>query len=309
MSKWVPRIFGYGLAAGGLIWVLKDVHPRELLARLVIRDWRWAAAAIAADILAYVAQGWRWSMLLSPLGRMRPLRATQAIYAGLFANEVLPLRAGELVRARLVSRWLGRRFIEVIPSIALERLMDGVWLAMAVGAIALFVPLPRRVEHAADVFGTVVLAGVCAFVYLTFSRRLPALRQITVTGRILQAAVISLLVVTLQAMSFWLVMRAYGLDFSFWVGAAVFLIVHIGTAIPNAPGNIGSYQLFTVLGLTLFGVEKTTASAFSVVVFVFLSFPLLIIGAFALARTHAGSISKGLKPDDKFFLGTGMSSS
>jgi hypothetical protein len=36
--------------------------------------------------------------------------------------------------------------------------------------------------------------------------------------------------------------------------------------IPNAPANVGSYQFFSVLGLTLFGVDKTVAAGFSIAV-------------------------------------------
>jgi len=61
--------------------------------------------------------------------------------------------------------------------------------------------------------------------------------------------------------------------------------VHLGTAIPNAPANVGTYQFFTVVGLTLFGVEKTLASGFSVVVFVLLTAPLWVIGILALNRS------------------------
>jgi hypothetical protein len=81
-------------------------------------------------------------------------------------------------------------------------------------------------------------------------------------------------------------MKAYGLNLPFWVGAAVFLIVHFGTALPNAPANVGTYQLFCVLGLTLFRVEKTTAAGFSIAVFVLLTVPLWAIGFFALG--HSG---------------------
>jgi hypothetical protein len=63
------------------------------------------------------------------------------------------------------------------------------------------------------------------------------------------------------------------------------LIVHLGTAIPNAPANVGTYQFFCVVGLTLFGVEKTLATGFSVVVFLLLTVPLWIIGFFALSRS------------------------
>jgi len=89
----------------------------------------------------------------------------------------------------------------------------------------------------------------------------------------------------LEALAFWFVMRAYGLGLSFWAGLVVFLIVHLGTALPNAPANVGTYQFFTVVGLTLFGVDKTVAGGFSIAVFVILTVPLWAIGLLALSRT------------------------
>jgi hypothetical protein len=40
------------------------------------------------------------------------------------------------------------------------------------------------------------------------------------------------------------------------VGAVVYLIVRLGTAVPNAPANVGTYQFFTVAGLTHFSVRR-----------------------------------------------------
>src|SRR5262249_37888116 len=87
------------------------------------------------------------------------------------------------------------------------------------------------------------------------------------------------------AMAFCFVMKAYALSFSFWIGVAVFLIVRIGTAIPNAPANVGTFQFFVVAGLTFFGLDKTSAAAFSLVVFLVFTVPLWLIGFFALSRT------------------------
>ncbi|MEN6533183.1 MAG: lysylphosphatidylglycerol synthase domain-containing protein, partial [Bryobacteraceae bacterium] len=99
------------------------------------------------------------------------------------------------------------------------------------------------------------------------------------------AAALSSLLLALQVLSFWLVMRAYGMPLSIWHGAAVFLIVHLGTMVPNAPSNVGTYQFFTVLGLMLFDVDKTVAAGFSVAVFLILTIPLWVIGLFALGQT------------------------
>ena len=80
-------------------------------------------------------------------------------------------------------------------------------------------------------------------------------------------------------------MRASGLDATPWVGAATLLIVQLGTAIPNAPANLGTYQFFCVVGLMHFGIDKPVAVGFSVVVFVILTVPLWLLGSGALGRS------------------------
>ena len=80
-------------------------------------------------------------------------------------------------------------------------------------------------------------------------------------------------------------MRAYGLQLPLAPAFAVFIIVHLGTVLPMAPANVGSYQFFTVLGLTIFGVDKGTAAGFSLVVFIVLTLPLWMIGLWAFGAS------------------------
>lgn len=307
------QIFGYLLAAACLVWVFHDIHLQTFWASMTTINWWWVAPAVLFDVLSYVCQGLRWRLLLRPLGSLSALRTTQAIYAGLFTNEILPMRFGELVRAYLVSRWLEAGLVAVVPSMAVERLFDGVWLAVAIGLTAIFVPLPKDLLEAGDVLGILMLVATGLFIYILLRkqaapgvpapaaaapgwkplRRLQSLRQemagglrgIGLSRSSLLAFGLSPVLLVLQALSFWLVMWAYGLRFSFWVGCAVFVIVHLGTAIPNAPSNVGTYQFFCVVGLTLFGVEKTLATGFSVVVFILLTIPLWLLGAWAISRS------------------------
>ena len=78
-------------------------------------------------------------------------------------------------------------------------------------------------------------------------------------------------------------MLACRIDLPLRAGAIVLLTVRLGTAIPNAPANVGSSQLFTVLALSMFGVEKTVAAGFSIVYFLTLTAPLWAIGLFAIS--------------------------
>ena len=160
MAEWLKRTLGYLLAAAALAWVLHDVHPADLVHRLVVPHPAWLVMAVTADILSYVAQGVRWSLFLRPTGKLRYKKAAQAIYAGLFVNEVVPMRFGEVVRAYLAARWLSVRFTWILPSMAFERLTDGVWLAAGAALTALFVPLPANMLRGAEILGAVLLGAI-----------------------------------------------------------------------------------------------------------------------------------------------------
>ena len=303
---------GWLLAAAGLVWVLHDVHLSRLARQLAGIDWRRVALAMVCDVLSYLVQAVRWQLLLEPVGKINLLQAMQAIYAGLFTNEVLPMRPGEFVRSYIASRWMGVGFVTILPSIILERLFDGVWIATGIGLAAIFAPLPEDLIEAGETFGAVVALFVVLFIYLVlrrprrggrpadrgmprwkplraiaglFRRLSEGLREASRTKEFYLAFALSLPFLALQAITLWLIMLGYGLRLSFWVGVAVYVIVSLGTALPNTPANVGSYQFFAVLGLTLFGVDKTSATGFSLVAFTLLSLPLLIIGFLALSRS------------------------
>jgi uncharacterized protein (TIRG00374 family) len=302
----------YLIAAAGLFWVFHDVEWAKLLTNITGLDWRWVALGVFVDVASYAGQGVRWRLLLRPLGDISVLRVTQAVYAGLFFNEIVPFHLGEIARAYPVSRWMAAPLVAVIPSMALERLFDGIWLAAGIGITAIFVPLPRNLLQAGDVFGLAILAltAVLLFLLARKARELrpessgklrqwgpvrwiianlrkleEGLRSIGFSRLSAAAFTMSFLILLLQALSFWFILTAYGLRVSFWMGGAVFLIVRFGTILPGAPGNLGLYQLFCVIGLTLFGVDKTAAAGFSIVVYVLLSIPLWVLGFLALGRT------------------------
>src|SRR5262249_15420952 len=102
---------------------------------------------------------------------------------------------------------------------------------------------------------------------------------------LVMTSLISGIYLALQVVSVWALMKAYGLDLSFWVAGGVLAIVRFATVVPNAPGNVGLFQVACVLALGLFDVERNDAKTFSFVMFFALTLPLLIGGAFATALT------------------------
>jgi glycosyltransferase 2 family protein len=320
--------FGYIIAAVCLAWVFHDIQFDRLFSNVGRMKWGLVGLGLGFDVLSYVFQGVRWHFLLRPVGPISIVRTTQATYAGLFINEVFPMRIGEIARGYLVSRWMSAGFVRILPSMALERLFEGIWLAAGIGTTAILVPMPVRLVRSADILGGLVLALTAAFVILVFrAPRRPekgspgrasnnpiaraksilaglgsGFREIGLTRFTWLAFGVTLLIFAGQAMAFWMILLGYGIQASFWVGAAVFLIIHFGTALPNAPANVGSYQFFCVLALTLFGVDKTAATGFSIVVFILLTLPLLGIGFVALGKS--GTTLAGIRKDIKAMAGT-----
>lgn len=313
-SQWFKTLLGYLFAGAGLVWVLHDINLAQLPGYLARINWWWVALAIVCDIAGYVCQGVRWQLLLQPLDRkLSWRRATQAVYAGLFVNEILPLRAGELVRAWLVARWMSVNPASIIPSMVAERLLDAVCLLAGIGLVAVFMPLPQNLIQAGNWIGIgIFVSTICLIAFLVVCRRITrsermrgrlvqwktgsallslierltgGLREISLSRSFFFSLPVSLLFLVLQGLAFWLVMLAYGLPLSWQIGLAVFLVVHVGTIIPNAPANIGSYQFFCVVGLMLFGVDKMLATGFSLVVFILLTVPLWVIGLLALGQS------------------------
>jgi glycosyltransferase 2 family protein len=304
----LKRLLVYAIAVACLVWVFHDVHPRRLLATMSIENWWFVALAVLVDILTYVLQGMRWRLLLLTVGDLGTMRATQGIYAGLFTNEVVPLRFGELVRAFLASRWLSRPITAILPSMVVERFLDALWLALGIGVAAILVPLPRNLLEAGDVLGAIVLIATVLFLWIVFrkkrelehrgsppgvltgvagfiARLAGGLRDIGISRRFYLSALLSAGMLACQALAVWFMMLACGIRLPLETGFIVLLIVRLGTAIPNAPANVGSFQFFTVLALGLFGIDKTVAAAFSIIYFVALTAPLWIIGLWAISRT------------------------
>lgn len=293
-------VLGAGVAAIALVWLFHDVpvHATVVVARRLA--WPAATLAVGADVAAYLCQGLRWRVLLAKVGDPSWLDTTEAIYAGLFANELLPLRPGEALRAWIMARRLRVSVRRIVPSIVVERLFDGLWLTCGLAVSALMIPLPPALAESAELFGVALLVAlvltfaVSAWLAARPDRRamLPALlrepaedlAQIGSSRAAIEALSLSLAILLLQALAFWLTARAVSLPLSLAGSVVVLLVLHLGTLLPNAPANLGTFQVAVVVGLALFHVDKATAAGFSMVVFVLLTAPLWALGAVATWR-------------------------
>ncbi len=305
LPSWLPQVLGCAISVACLIWVLHDYPLSELKAAIEDLDWKWIAVAVVSDLVVYVVHGWRWQTLLTPVARLGFWRTVQAIYIGLFANEVLPLRVGELIRCYLLTHWNNLRLSLGFASAAVERVIDGFWLLAAFIITASLVKgVPEELTLFVQILGGLLVVGTTVAVWLVTRKRdtehvaehesksHAAYRHIIeglhLMGRrrtLALTAVISLLYLVIQMFSVYALLKAFKTDYSFWVACGVLTIVRFATVIPSAPGNIGVVNIATVEALKLFELQPVAAKTFSIILFGSLTLPLLIGGAIATALT------------------------
>ncbi len=297
------------VAIGGMIWTLRDAHLGELRDDLATMNWWWVGVAVAGNLAVYVWQGLRWSLVLRPVVPVKLWQAVQSIYIGLFGSEVLPLRAGELLRCYTLSLWTGLPFSVSLASALIERILDGIWLCLCLVVMLMFMPLPRQLRYLeAGVYGLglFVLAGAvllglamfrpgrvrAIFSNDTWHRRVRVLiDDLALIGhsRYLYLAFLqSLPYLLLQVIPVYAAIQGYGFPLSLGVAFALMVILRLGSAIPQAPGNLGLFQFLAAESLMrIFNVVPDEAERFSLVLWAIITLPLLIAGFISLSVTGA----------------------
>jgi hypothetical protein len=291
------------ISIGLLIWVLKGSDLPTLWRDVLDLKVAWVLFASATDIFAYVLQGWRWSILLEPVAKVGTWRAVRAVYVGLFANEVLPFRTGEVIRCYLISRWTQLPISVSLSSALIERIFDGIWLVLYLGVVFMFVEVPKALTRAGIVLMLVIAGLVAVMGWMMFYKKqaqeaiatsrwaktwhtlIEDLHAIGNSRTFYFSWLASLPHLLSMTLPIWGVARAYGLELSLMEAAVVNVIVRLGTVIPSAPGNLGTYQALVVVAMTMMGFDAPVAKRFSLILWAVVTAPLLLGGFVALSVT------------------------
>jgi uncharacterized membrane protein YbhN (UPF0104 family) len=305
-TRWVILIVVNLASLISLVWALRDVSLKDLKEDLATIDYAWVAVAGAFELSVYFTQAVRWRLVLRPVVSLGFKRTVRAIFVGLLCSEVMPFRGGEAVRCFLVTRWTKLPFSVSVASVLIERVFDGMWLWLGLWLSFKYVELPRQLGYVNDGLGISVLAGAALLGFAMLRPRPPRskLRQpgwrhhlavlmddLALIGhsRYLYLALLqSLPYLLLQVIPIWAAFQAYGFDLGFGAAFALMLILRLSSVVPQAPVNLGFFQILTKQFLErAYNVDSSEAARFSLVLWAVVKFVPLIAGFIALAITGA----------------------
>jgi uncharacterized protein (TIRG00374 family) len=312
---------GLGIAFATLfVWLIARRVERDSLAQAFTgARLGWIAAALLAFCAGYFCRIERWrSMLARDNPGLRRGACAGPLLAGFAANNVLPFRAGDVLRAFAFNARLGASSGTVLATLFVERLLDLlVVLVLLLAALAAFGLNAHRIAG----LGAVSLIAIgCAILGLLFRPQLLAV-VVRAAGEPLArllprrsqrlGAEIDRGLSTLRHLSgghtmfrllAWSIMTWLAEGCVFWFAAlavsgltapeAGWLALPLGTLatlIPSTPGYVGTFDYFTIRGMTALGNAMAPAVAHALLVHALLWLPPTLAGGLYLLLRRASA--------------------
>ncbi len=116
-------IIGLAITAGALYYTLHNVSLKDLATSFKTVDYIFILPGVVLMLLSFLFRALRWRILISPMKQVKARDLYSPLMVGYMAN-ILPARAGELIRAYLLSKKHSITFSGAFASIIVERLFD-----------------------------------------------------------------------------------------------------------------------------------------------------------------------------------------
>jgi glycosyltransferase 2 family protein len=295
-QNWIRGMLGLGIGAFFLWLSFRQTSLAQVGAVLANTQWGWLAAAIVLYGANMMARTLRWHALLRNV-KFLPLGSVgMALLIGYAANNILPARLGEIVRANFTGKRYNLSRTAIAGSILVERVLDGLVVVLCLAIGRLFVA-DHPLLSLLTIVGTSLFVGIFVTLWLLskgvklkWLNRLPA----KITSRMHsftqgvglgsksgfgQAVTLSLLVWLLEGFTLWSILKAVGVSLNWHQMLSMIGVTSLSTLLPSAPGFVGTYQYSYTFTLKLFGYPSAQAIAAATAFQIFLFGGVTLVGA------------------------------
>ncbi|HUB81291.1 MAG TPA: lysylphosphatidylglycerol synthase transmembrane domain-containing protein [Bryobacteraceae bacterium] len=277
------------LAAFLLYWSLRGVDWELVWKTLSGARWGLIAEAFGLVFLSFFLRALRWRILLNAEETLPVGEVFCATMAGYMGNAFLPARAGEMVRTLVVSGRSSLSKTYVLTTALSERLMDVIALVLWSSLVLLGVrQKPEWMGAVARTMAIIALLGAVAIAVLphtgglcqsllrrvplppALSHRVSALADQVLRGmrafhnpaRFFGFSGFTVAIWISDALGVMAWTHSVGLAVSFSTAILLLTGLGLGSGLPSTPGYIGIYQFVAVTVLAPFGISKSSALAF-----------------------------------------------
>jgi len=272
----------------------------------------------------------RWWWMLKVFEPELPLHhCIRPFLISIAVNNAVPLRGGDVLRVVGFRQQLRSPPMRILGTLVVERLLD-LLVLLAFLFVGLRGVVANRVPPAL-IHASIGITAVCLVSLLTllllpnqvqqglrwlvqrpwlakrtgFAPIESWLEQLFAALSLLRSPKVSLQLVVLSVLA-WIFeggvfatvawsLQADAAPLGSWFSLA---LGTLATLIPSSPGYVGTFDYFTMLGLTSYGAERAVAAVFALLVHLMLWIPVTLVGAllFITARPHPPTSGSAVSP-------------
>jgi len=313
--------FWIGIAVSSFFLVILLMKTDFILISETIKsmDLSYLFLAVLFTFASYFLRAVRWKYLLVKEKKISLSSLYQATVIGYMANNLLPARMGELVRAYALSSKEKLQFLPLLASLVMDRLSDGFSVLVMLVLTLFIMEFPPRMQEAENALKTggvlifLFYAAVIVFILLLKSgslrnsslleriiRRLPLKFSLKIkvfmdsfaAGVALPAKFSDVLAILAASAFIWffcilpvdMILESFSIKLPFYASMFIMVLLVFAVMVPASPGYIGTYHYACFKGLSVFGVPDSKAIGVALVIHAVGFFPVIIAGFYYLFK-------------------------
>lgn len=309
--------FGIAVSLFFMALLFKKIDFKLLGEALRSADYRFVFLATCCTFVSYFLRAVRWRYLLIS-EKIIPLSSLySATIIGYMANNLLPARLGEFVRAHSLAQREQLKTPAVFASLVIDRLFDGFTVLLMLLLTLYTIELPVGMEDAALALrggGVIMFLLYCAVMLFLYLLKLHTMRTLSTVGYVMKPfpkrfsdTLIPLLgsfiggirlsprkrhfaAVSVASATIWLfcllsvdmTLRSFNIHLPVTASIFILILLVFAVMVPASPGFIGTYHYACYKGLSVFGIPETTSVSIALIMHATGFFPVIIAGLYYL---------------------------
>ncbi|MEW5766526.1 MAG: lysylphosphatidylglycerol synthase transmembrane domain-containing protein [bacterium] len=277
------------------LWLaVRGVDLDEMIEAIAKVSWVYIIPIGVVSLSTFILRAFRWRYLLSYEKHIRLHSLFSYTIIGFMANNVFPLRIGELVRAYIIGKKEEISKIRSLATIIMERIFDGLSLLFFLTLVLLYHPgFPDWVKEMGLMLAPVFFLAFGGLIVLEWhqdwflkfthwltghispklSSRVVGSLQSFIHGLAILRRIDHLLITFFLSLALWVVyagmfylaLQAFHIHhLPLYASLFVLTVTAFGVMLPSSPGFIGPFQYFCAKALLLMGLkDKSLALSYA----------------------------------------------
>ena len=259
------KILSFCVATLCLYFAFKQVNLEDINRAISNSNFYYILIALLTTYITFILRSIRCKILLDSPSNLKLNKYISTTHIGYFLNNILPFRAGDLGRAKLLSNHSNKiRFSFLLGSLVAEKIID-LWMIGFFSIYLIFFGFN-------DVLGLKFSIGILLLYIITsliifgnnsvvnnIQNKFSITKNfvdgyLLVSKNKLKLGIVSLLLWSSFVVYMVALLKSINIHLSFEQYIGITIITGIVTSLPIAPAAIGTYHLAVIYFLSLYGI-------------------------------------------------------